>query len=99
MADDWKVGDLAVFVGGSSAKTWTAYGHKTSLGAIRRVLDVISRPHWDGMIGLVLEGDPSPHSLGCWCADQWRKVRPDELEDCEPEFVTLLNRIKRKVAA
>jgi hypothetical protein len=27
-------------------------------------------------------------------ARQFRKIRPDEHEDCEPEFVTLLNRIK-----
>jgi hypothetical protein len=38
------------------------------------------------------------HWPGCHSA-RFRKIRPDEREACEPEFVTLLQRIKRKEVA
>jgi hypothetical protein len=39
------------------------------------------------------------HGLMGFCSTRFRKIRPDEQEACEPEFITLLKRSKRKVAA
>jgi hypothetical protein len=46
---------------------------------------------------LVLDGAPHPLNMDCdWPAYRFRKIRPDEREACEPEFVTLLNRSKQR---
>jgi hypothetical protein len=85
---DWQVGDLALCVDG----TWFDQcglrfpGPKT--GEVHSVTDVTVAP--EGFTCIDLEGFGD---LGM-DARQFRKIRPDEHEDCEPEFVTLLNRIK-----
>lgn len=99
MADDWKVGDLALCVRGGGGKLRNAFklsgkgyseAHKGCVteGAVYTVRAV--RPT-DGGLGLGLKEIDGP-----WCASRFRKIRPDEHEDCEPEFVELLNRIKRR---
>jgi hypothetical protein len=44
--------------------------------------------------GLLVDWLPMPKGCAAYCPTRFRKIRPDEHEDCEPEFVTLLNRIK-----
>jgi hypothetical protein len=91
---DWQVGDLAVCVEDRPCRN-TGLPNPCELGRIYRVeAVVVSRA---GVTGLLLEGVrfPSP-TIACWHGN-FRKIRPDKHEDCEPEFVTLLKR--RKVSA
>lgn len=91
---DWAVGDLAAcinkggWIDGSTGKPAQGmpYGW---VGQVIRVWDQV------GSTMLVFEtGNPHGYS-----ARQFRKIRPDEHGACEPEFVTLLKRTKRKVSA
>lgn len=96
MSAGWEVGDLAVKVGGSWPGMWTVPEVSAKRGTIRKVDGVVCR---DGWTALVFNDHPSPHFTRGWHANGWRKITPDAHEDCEPEFVTLLNRIKRPVSA
>jgi hypothetical protein len=94
---DWQVGDLAVCVDdGPSREPRNNPTIWVVKGSCYRVSAVVH--------GLLLNGEP-PHAI-CpfngptgWAENRFRKIRPDEHEDCEPEFVELLNRIKRKAPA
>ena len=95
MSDDWKVGDLALCVDAGPFshprfRTTKPGRHiLLSRGAVYRV----ARPLFEemtGLCGLALEEFPDHE----WLAERFRKIRPDEHEDCEPEFVTLLNNCK-----
>lgn len=93
---EWQVGDLAVCVDVGDAPRnggiGTA-GTRFQLGAVYRVIEI--RSHWHtGETVLLMEGQPDTAG-----AFRFRKIRPDKHEDCEPEFVTLLKRSKRKVGA
>lgn len=97
---DWQVGDLAVCV---DDRFNPAYGETLlARGRTYTVVEVtyctISNVLWHAGTGLVLAGVPCSGLHG-FAAERFRKIRPDEREACEPEFVTLLNRIKRKVEA
>jgi hypothetical protein len=59
-----------------------------SSDAIGKVFSVIGVTY----DGLILEGFPSPHPTKAWNKRSFRKIRPDKLEACEEEFVTLLKR-------
>jgi hypothetical protein len=94
MSDDWKVGDLALCVdakrrGGSrnpplvDGRTYTVRGFAHISG---------------GLLLEEVEAENERHGFG-WQMQRFRKIHPDEHEACEEEFVTLLNRIKRKVDA
>jgi hypothetical protein len=96
---DWQVGDLAVRVKYDDPERWYPMGtitYGSTLGEIRRVDGVVLVA---GEIGLIFADNPSPHRTRAWSSLQWRKIRPDEREACEPEFITLLKRSKRKVDA
>lgn len=92
---DWQVGDLAVRV---TKGTWHCedYGKPKdkapSVGEACRVIAV--RAHVDANYLELAE-----YPEGQWHAPNFRKIRPDEQEPCETEFVELLNRSKRKVSA
>jgi len=91
---DWSVGDLAVCIHD---------GHCTHCGApagvekgrLYRVSGVNLNPH---RVTLSLEGVPditAPDHHPGHVVGRFRKIRPDEHEGCEPEFVTLLKRIRQ----
>lgn len=92
MSDDWQVGDLALCVD-AGLLPWV------EPGCIYTVADL--NTDWleiDGL-GLELAGVDAGCGYTGFVATSFRKILPDKHEDCEPEFVTLLNRIKRKVGA
>lgn len=88
----WEVGDLAVRVEGSPGGLPGA----PPIGQIVRV-DGVGISKSSGRVGLRFDGYPNhnPYSVG-WTASHFRKIRPDEHESCEPEFVQLLTRIRHK---
>lgn len=98
MSDEWEVGDLALCLLTGPWFNW-AYGDGTDTmrgpqaGEVNRVCGSFIDEYGD--LQLELAEYPGDDFL----ASVFRKIRPDEHEDCEPEFVELLNRIKRKVAA
>ncbi len=100
---DWQVGDLAVCL-----KTDKWRGRQTgrvtdgpSYGSVHKVAWV--GPSRCGVLCLELEGIETPRnrdgSVIPWTADRFRKIRPDEQEPCEVEFVTLLKRSKQRQSA
>ena len=92
---DWAVGDLAVCVDAKGTST-------ISEGRVYRVSAIAPPERWQSGytgIGLFLEGIGRPCLNQDFRATRFRKIRPDEREACEPEFVQLLKRSKRKVAA
>lgn len=94
--DDWQVGDLAVSVGPTGKPgSWTAKGGPRK-GSIQRVADLVVGHGWTA---LLFDGYPAPHWTRGWNANCFRKVRPDEQQACEPEFVQLLKRSEQKVSA
>jgi hypothetical protein len=101
MSDDWKVGDLALCVDANPDPVWVERAGLNYMKLeVGRTYCVIGLVDFDTAFpGLVIDGPASPRSCGSWQRDRFRKIRPDEHEDCEPEFVELLNRIKRKVEA
>lgn len=96
MSDDWKVGDLAVCI---KSGLKTVEGRTYTVCQVIQPGDIVDRARNNhGRCGLRFVGVEHPYR----CASDernFRKIRPDEHEDCEPEFVTLLNHIKRKVEA
>jgi hypothetical protein len=101
---DWKVGDLALCIDDSMCMCHKCGGSVITglrAGNVYRVLDFCTTA--GGVFGLRIDRPPSTHpvhrgSIGC-AAFRFRKIRPDEREACEPEFVTLLKRAKRPVSA
>ena len=99
---DWQVGDLAVCMDTTPRPSSPPGGFKTlAKGAVYRVRGM--RITKSGGFNLLMEGH-NPPAPGCptgkgWRADRFRKIRPDEHEACETEFVTLLKRSKRPVSA
>jgi hypothetical protein len=89
--NDWQVGDLALCVVTSGRKVHKGDGCRK--GRIYRVIG--TAVDWVGNLGIVLDGKRSDHPSGAFLATAFRKIRPDEHEACEPEFVTLLKRAKR----
>jgi hypothetical protein len=89
---EWQVGDLAVCVIGDG---WFGYEHGSvpsaapQKNAVYRVVKV--RPR-DALVFLCF----AEIDAKGWNSAAFRKIRPDEHEACESEFVTLLQRIKRK---
>jgi hypothetical protein len=97
---DWAVGDLAVCVDTlrpEEAKPGRSGGDTCRKGAVFTVIG-IARDAW-GNVGLILDDIRSDHPTGGYLASAFRKIRPDKHEECEPEFVTLLKRSKRRVSA
>lgn len=93
---NWQVGDLAVCVD-VSARGQPLPPRLLVVGRAYRVCAVTAAESWcdgDYDAGLVLEGLRSPAYDGSYRASRFRKIRPDEHEACEPEFVTLLKRVK-----
>lgn len=91
MSDDWRVGDLALCVDDARRRY---SGPPTGLlrkGKVYRVIG-IAGPN------LIMAEGPVGDDLG-WRSDRFRKIRPDEHQACEPEFVTLLESFKPKVDA
>ncbi len=91
MSAGWEVGDLALCLDGGR---WSETDGQLSVERDPQggeVYLVIALDWSDGFLALWLEGVGSDS----YEASEFRKIRPDAHEDCEPEFVTLLNRIKR----
>lgn len=92
---DWAVGDLATPAQAIRAQYAILSGIET--GGVYTVAGLVDM-HTDDP-GLIIAGHPSPHETRSWAAYAFRKIRPDEHEACETEFVTLPKRSKRKVDA
>jgi hypothetical protein len=90
--NDWQVGDLALALAAPHAEEWSNDDGAVCAGEILRVDKVIG---WMHQTGLYFEGRPSDHPTGAYDATYFRKIRPDEHEACEDEFVELLNRSKQ----
>jgi hypothetical protein len=98
MSDDWKVGDLALCVDASPCRCGTCSRLPMLLaeGKSYTVIEV-GVPEW-----LLFAEQVGPSECR-FCdefaadPDRFRKIRPDEHEKCEDEFVTLLETFKRKV--
>jgi hypothetical protein len=95
---DWQVGDKALCVDAGPDRFYGDVG--LTLGRIYTVVGLPMGNQYDRWKeGLELgEVRPPKPSVG-YASYRFRKIRPDEHEDCEPEFVELLNRSKRKVSA
>jgi hypothetical protein len=91
---DWQAGDLAMCVidGG-----WFGHIHGSlpsifpEKNAVYRVVKVRPRDQITFLYFAEIDGKG-------WNAAAFRKIRPDEHEACEPEFVTLLKRSKKQRA-
>lgn len=92
---DWNIGDLALCV---EAGDWFDADNEVfdSFGPeVGSVCTVEGFGECNGRMSLLLIEWPADE----FTASAFRKMRPDEQEACEPEFVTLLERIKQKVSA
>jgi hypothetical protein len=89
---DWQVGDPVVCVDGRNSTV--------TEGAIYTVAACFHHPARNDLGGfseytlLLREIAPPPFRYG-FCETRFRKIRPDEHEACEDEFVELLNRSKQ----
>jgi hypothetical protein len=96
---DWAVGDLALCIeSGTQTREGVIY---TVVGVVPAGVDFPCDCHRnygpdDNLFLAGIHYESCGQSSG---ADRFRKIRPDEREACEPEFVTLLQRIKRKEVA
>jgi hypothetical protein len=100
---DWQVGDLAVCVDARPG----LYGPSSLVeGRCYTVAEVLVRanpipsgigPSACGL--LFIEIRPADPTDIAFAAARFRKIRPDEHENCEPEFVELLKRSKKRVSA
>jgi hypothetical protein len=98
VSEDWKVGDLAVCV---DARPNPMVASSIEAGRVYRVVGLFLEPHSTALFplvscGLFLAGVPCASKSGSWSCNRFRKIRPDEHEDCEPEFVELLKRSRVK---
>jgi hypothetical protein len=93
---DWQVGDLALCV---DARPNPFYG-KSGLteGVIYKVVGAVFNPAPHALYGEEAWGlflaEISAEAPEGFAASRFRKIRPDEHEACEPEFITLLKRTK-----
>jgi hypothetical protein len=97
---DWQVGDLAACIKKDAWRTFPTGrpAEGPAYDTVHRVRRVGIFP-LDGKAVLWLEAWPGDNFRNSFTAARFRKIRPDEREACEPEFVTLLQRIKRKEVA
>ncbi len=98
MSAGWKVGDLAVVILAVTESElanggFPSGGDPMAKGEVHRVTRMVR--DWEGNVGIGFDGPQSGYPTGEYLASAFRKIKPDQHEDCEPEFVTLLNRIKR----
>lgn len=93
---DWAVGDLALYVDDSPNPKWPEWRALTR-GAAYVVSSIDYDPTDPVPLGLLLAGVALRPGMTGFNPDRFRKIRPDEHEACEPEFVTLLKR--KKVSA
>jgi hypothetical protein len=93
---DWQVGDLAVCVDDSpcSNEHFRGAPFQVAKGTVLHVSGVGKTPRLGYVYLTFAEYPTTPHNRVGWCAKRWRKIRADEYESCEPEFVTLLKRSK-----
>jgi hypothetical protein len=93
---DWQVGDLAVCVDAEPQAGDFIRDSQLRVGSVYTVTRVLlSGGRGDRTaIGLSLLGMRPAGGREGYCEDRFRKIRPDEHEACEPEFVTLLKRTK-----
>lgn len=96
MSGGWEAGDKARCIkepDGDVDVVW-----EPVVGSIYTVAGVDSA--LDGGVLLDLAEDPDClNDAGAWDAECFRKIEDDKREPCEAEFVELLNRAKRPVAA
>jgi hypothetical protein len=95
---DWQAGDLALCVD-ARRNPGVARVSPIQEGGVYRVAGVQRLGCAHALYGtsdcsLFLEGLLSEALTGAFAAARFRKIRPDEHEACEAEFVTLLNRSK-----
>ena len=99
---DWAVGDLAVRVDCSCGGGHTGE-QRLPLGTVYRVIGVrvpkIAFRSCLAPCALILAEDSGPNQHLGFCSVGFRKIRPDEHTECEPEFVQLLQRSKKRVSA
>jgi len=91
---DWQVGDLAVCVS-VSHPMFSDISRRLTVGTVYTVA-MVGRPLLvlNGERGLgFAEVSPTRRNRG-YPETMFRKIRPDEHESCEPEFITLLKRSK-----
>jgi len=94
---EWQVGDLAVCVDAGPIRIGNRFNARPDLieGHVYRVIALdCAHPEWQNEPCLELEGVFFLASV-----QRFRKIRPDEQEACEPEFVTLLRKSKQRVSA
>lgn len=94
---DWQVGDLAVCVDATPVRGFPLY---LTQGATYTVtgLHWSICPHYGPGLGLDFAEIESV-TIDGYYSGRFRKIRPDEYEACEPEFVTLLKRIRESANA
>lgn len=102
---DWQVGDLALCVDDGPCK---CCGTPVTIvsGRLYRVAQIfVTDKNRRRLLStyLRLEGNcaaTQEHPLAAGHRDvRFRKIRPDEHTDCEPEFIELLKRSKQRVSA
>jgi hypothetical protein len=96
---DWEIGDKAVCISGGAPRYSCPHTVEPLIeGAIYEVTGVWAYP-LQTSAHLLVNGE-SPHfhvgndMPSGWDSERFSKIKPDAHEDCEPEFVTLLQRIK-----
>lgn len=98
MSAGWQIGDLALCVDNDVRKR-EPMANQLVLGHIYRVRKC-GIPQGTDCFCLAFEDILTAPRVGAaFVADRFRKIKPDQHEGCEPEFVTLLNRIKHSVSA
>jgi hypothetical protein len=99
---DWQVGDLAVCVddGPHPQEPDRAGLTLVRTGGFYRVSGIGVSEFYNCTV-LTFDGIDGhlDTSTGFYAAWRFRKIRPDEQEACEPEFVTLIKRSKQRVSA
>ncbi len=98
MSAGWKVGDLALCV---DARPHPLFGDGgLTVGAVLTVVAIgVEMPNVVVGRGRSLWFSELSTGNPGYNEHRFRKIKPDAHEDCEPEFVTLLQRIKRPVTA
>jgi hypothetical protein len=100
VSEDWKVGDLALCIDGRP-NPGIKRNVGIEVGRTYRVAGLTAGPtkhdlYGTSPCGLLIEGLLSGGRGGAFSCLRFRKIRPDEHEDCEPEFVELLKRSRVK---
>jgi hypothetical protein len=97
MSDDWAPGDLALCVNLRDLCEEDEMSPDLREGGVYTVEAVVAGYGHLGIYeqGLRLVGvrPTNPECIG-FSAQRFRKIKPDPLERCETEFITLMNRIK-----